>query len=212
MKILTALLSGMALLFSAAAHSEEIPYEEGTHYVALPVPIKTRSPETIEVAEYFSYGCPHCFQFDPLISAWQEKLPTDVEFTRTPAVWGGDYEIYAQTYYTAQALDVLEKVHVPIFEAIHLQHRRLNDPKLMAEFFGELGVDPVDFAKTYTSFGVRAGTQQAVAKGRAYRASGVPAMIVAGKYRVEGGMAGSSANMLKVVDFLIEKERNQLKK
>ncbi|MCB1645145.1 MAG: thiol:disulfide interchange protein DsbA/DsbL [Pseudomonadales bacterium] len=210
MKRLTLILAGVLMTLTAAVSAQDVPYEEGTHYVALEVPIKTRNEGRIEVAEYFSYGCPHCFSFDPLIGAWKEKLADDVEFIRTPAVWNKDYEVYAQTYYAAQALDVLDTIHTPLFEAIHLKQERLNDPRAMARFFGEHGVDPADFAKAYSSFGVRAGTQQAVARGRAYRSGGVPAIIVNGKYRVEGSMAGSMANVLKVVDFLIEKERAAL--
>ncbi len=188
-------------------YAETVEYEEGTHYVALPIPLKTADPDKIEVAEYFSYGCPHCFEFDPLITAWHERLPDDVDFRRTPAIWNKDYQVYAQAYYAAQALGVLEKIHTPFFQAIHLQRKRLNDPKQIALYFSEFGVDPVAFAKVYNSFGVRASVQQAEARGRAYRSTGVPAIVVNGKYRIEGKMAGSNANMLRVADFLIEKER-----
>jgi thiol:disulfide interchange protein DsbA len=193
------------------ALAEDARYIAGTHYVELPVPIKTRAADKVEVAEYFSYGCPHCYQFEPMISSWKQQLGNDVEFSRTPAVWNKDYEVYAQAYYTAQALNVLEQVHVPLFDAIHNKQRRLNDPEKMAGFFAELGLDPMAFARTYSSFGVRASTQQAEAKGRAYRSGGVPALIVNGKYRVEGAMAGGNAEMLQVVDFLIEKERLSMK-
>ena len=80
----------------------------------------------------------------------------------------------------------------------------------MAMFFAEYGVDPVDFAKVYGSFGVRASVQQAEAKGRAYRSSGVPAIIINGKYRIEGKMAGSNSNMLRIASYLIQKERNSM--
>lgn len=207
-------LCTLALLaISFAGHTSAAPYEyeAGTHYAELQVPINTRAPANkIQVTEYFSYGCPHCYQFEPQINAWKSSLGNDVQFTRTPAVWNRDYQVYAQTYYTAEALEVLEKVHAPLFQAIHGERRRLNDPQLMARFFGEYGVDPVDFAKTYASFGVRASLQQAEARGRAYRSHGVPAIIVNGKYRIEGEMAGSNANMLRIADFLIEKERAAL--
>ena len=188
--------------------AESFEYEEGTHYVELQIPIKTKDSSKIEVTEYFSYGCPHCYQFDPMISAWHEALPSDVVFNRTPAIWNKDYQVYAQTYYTAEALDVTEKLHTPLFQAIHGQRQRLNDPKLIAMFFSEFGVDPVDFAKVYSSFGVRASVQQAEARGRAYRSTGVPAIIVNGKYRIEGKLAGSNSNMLRIADFLIQKERD----
>ena len=132
-------------------------------------------------------------------------------FSRTPAIWNKDYQVYAQTYYVAAALDIAEKLHTPLFQAIHAQRKRLNDPKLMAKFFSDFGIDPVDFAKVYNSFGVRASVQQAEARGRAYRATGVPAIIVNGKYRIEGQMAGSNSNMLRIADYLIQKERETMK-
>ena len=203
----TLVLTASLALFVQAETSGTILYEEGTHYVELPVPIKTKNPGKVEGMEYFSYGCNHCYAFDPLLSAWESELPDDVVFARTPAIWNKGYQLLAQTYYTAQALKVSDKIHAPLFDAIHRERRNLNDPKLIAEFFGEYGVDPEDFARTFSSFGVRASTQQAEARGRAYRSSGVPALIVNGKYRIEGGMAGGNTEMIRVANFLIEKER-----
>lgn len=200
----------LALTMSPVVIAETIEYEEGTHYVELQVPLKTSNENKIEVSEYFSYGCPHCYQFDAAITAWHQSLPADVEFKRTPAIWNKDYQVYAQTYYAAEALKVIEKLHTPLFQAIHEQRKRLNDPKLMAMFFAEYGVDPVDFAKVYNSFGVRASVQQAEAKGRAYRSGGVPAIIINGKYRIESKMAGSNSNMLRIASYLIAKERDSM--
>lgn len=200
----------MVTLVSAGAQAATFEYEEGTHFEALQTPVNTREPDKVVVTEYFSYGCPHCYQFEPMIARWKKQLPNDVVFRRTPAVWNQDYQVYAQTYYTAEALDVLGEVHTPLFQAIHAERMRLNDPKRMASFFSEFGVDPVDFAKVYSSFGVRASVQQAEARGRAYRVSGVPAIIVNGKYRIEGSMAGSNQAMLEVADFLIDRERKHL--
>lgn len=204
-------LLGMAVLLLcpllAVPVSAQVSYQEGVHYVELPVPVRRSDPEKIEVTEYFSYGCPHCYRLEPHIVAWKEKLGSDVVFNRTPAIWNQPYQIYAQIYYTVLAMHRLERVHSHIFDAIHRRQIRLNDPKQAARFLAEYGVDPVDFAKTYESFGVRAAMRQAEARGRAYKSRGVPAMIVNGKYRVEGGMAGSNRAILDVVDFLVEKER-----
>ena len=210
MNFLAILMAISWLAASGSAQAEDFAFEEGTHYAALQIPIKTRNPKKVEVAEYFSYGCPHCYDFEPLIGAWHAQLSEDVIFSRTPAVWNRDYQVYAQTYVTLEALGTLEKVHVPIFNAIHNERRRLNSPQLMAEFLVGYGIDPEDFAKTYNSFGTRASLQQADSKGRAYRSTGVPAIIVNGKYRIEGSMAGTNANMLRIADFLIEKERQLL--
>lgn len=207
MKLFHKLLVPLLLLplFSAVQAAE---FELGVHYAELTVPIRVADVEKIEVTEYFSYGCPHCYQFEPLISAWKTGLEADIAFNRTPAIWNRDYQIYAQTYYTIEALGVTENVHGALFDAIQRQQKRLNDPKDMALYLADYDVDPIEFARIYKSFGVRASLQQAEARGRAYRAGGVPTIIVNGKYRVEGSMAGGSAEMLEVVDYLIEKERS----
>jgi thiol:disulfide interchange protein DsbA len=210
MKFLAIVFAFAAMSLSPAVLAEGYAFEEGTHYVELEIPIKLRNPGKIEVAEYFSYGCPHCYQFEPLIGPWHDALPGDVEFSRTPAVWNRDYQVYAQSYLTLDSLGVLEQVHVPIFNAIHNDRQRLNTPASMAEFLTGYGVDPEDFAKTYNSFGIRAAVQQADSKGRAYRSTGVPALVINGRYRIEGSMAGSNANMLRVADYLIQKERKRL--
>ena len=206
--ITIALLLSTTALFAIFAKAS--PYEEGTHYVLLEVPIQTRKSSVVEVTEYFSYGCPHCYQFEPLVSRWKQSLSEDVVFNRSPAVWSvTGYELYARTYYTAKALGVLEKVHLPLFSAIHRERRRLLDLQSMTEFMAQNGVDPEKFAKTFNdSFGVKAMYQQAIARQQLYRSSGVPALIINGKYRIEAAMVdNSNANMLKVADFLIERER-----
>ncbi|MEK9892647.1 MAG: thiol:disulfide interchange protein DsbA/DsbL, partial [Pseudomonadales bacterium] len=147
------------------------------------------------------------FQFDPVLNAWLDKQPEDVNFDRTPAVWNDYYGNLAQTYYTLKAMDLLESLHVAVFEAIHIQRKNLSKPGVMADFLEEAGVDPEAFAKVFNSFGVRMSLQQADARGRAYRASGVPTLIVNGKYRIETRGAGSVQEMLKVAEFLIQLER-----
>jgi len=203
--ILVAVTSAFALISSTLLGAQ---YEEGVHYQVLDpqAPLST-SGEGIEVSEYFSYGCGHCFQFDPVLNAWLDKQPEDVNFDRTPAVWNDYYGNLAQTYYTLKSMDLLESLHVAVFEAIHIQRKNLSKPGVMADFLEEAGVDPEAFAKVFNSFGVRMSLQQADARGRAYRASGVPTLIVNGKYRIETRGAGSVQEMLKVAEFLIQLER-----
>lgn len=205
-------LAGVLFLciVSGMAFAEGFQYEEGTHYVALEVPVQTRDADVIEVTEYFSYGCPHCYRFEPLVSRWKANLPEDVEFNRSPAIWRvTGYELFARTYYTAKALGVLEEIHPPLFNAIHGERRRLLDLQSMTAFMAEHGVDREKFARTFNdSFGVKAMYQQAIARQQLYRSGGVPALIVNGKYRIEASMVdNSNANMLEVADFLVDRER-----
>jgi len=208
------MIAFLCLVMAAAASAAEgFQYEEGTHFVKLEVPVKTRDPAVVEVTEYFSYGCPHCYRLEPLISQWKDGLPADVEFNRTPAIWKvTGYELYARTYYTAQALGVLEQVHGPLFNAIHGERRRILDLEAMTAFLAQHDVDAEKFVKTFSdSFGVKAMYQQAIARQRVYRSGGVPAIIVNGKYRIEASMVdNSNANMLKVAAFLVDRERRLL--
>ena len=183
-------------------------YIEGTHYALLPVPVDPIGDEHIEVVEVFSYACIHCFNFDPFVEAWKEAQVEDVAFLRLPAIFSGDWELLAQAFYTAQTLGVLDDVHTGLFEGLHVRQEDLRRPELLAKLFAEQAeVSEEDFYTAHNSFSVRSRVQQAKAKGRAYQVSGVPAMIVNGKYRVDGRMAGGNAAMLEVVDFLVEKER-----
>ena len=181
-------------------------YESGVHYIELPTPLSVSS-DGVEITEYFSYACNHCYQFEPSLAAWVAKLPEDVTFTRTPAMWNDTYRFFAQTYYTLRAMDVLDKMHLQVFNAVHLERRNIMNPKAMAEFLAELGVDAITFGKVFTSFGVQASLQQTEARGLAYRATGVPTLIVNGKYRVESRGAGGTSGMLKVAEYLINLEK-----
>ena len=184
-------------------------FEVGVNYDLLPIPVETADPNKIEVVEIFSYGCPHCFDFDPSIEAWKGKQPSDVQFRRIPAVFREDWKILAQAYYAAEALGVVDKVNRPIFEAIHLKGLNPKDPNVLAAVFKEsAGVDGEEFNKVMNSFGVRSKVLQADALGRMYRLQGVPTLIVDGKYTVYGqNFVGGNVDRLTVVDFLVAKER-----
>lgn len=184
-------------------------FEAGEHYEVLPIPVKPVVEGKVEVVEVFSYGCIHCFSFDPLIEGWLGAIPDDVRFERLPAIFSQDWALLAQLYYTAEVLDVLGKVHTPIFNGIHVDRLDLRDPNVAAELFErEAGISKDQFLEVSNSFSVRSRSQQAMGRTRAYRITGVPTMVVAGKYRVDGRMAGSNGKMLEIVDFLVEKERN----
>ena len=200
-------LAFLCLILGSAAHAQE--FQSGVHYTELPIPVETSAPEgAVEVVEVFSYACIHCYNFEPLVRAWEARQPEDVAFRRVPAVFNPVWELLGQAYYTARALDVLEAVHMPIFEAIHVHRMDIRDTELLGRIFGRYADTPEDeFSRVFGSFGVVSSTRQARAQGQAYRISGVPTLVVAGKYRIEVDKAGSLERMLEVVDFLVEQER-----
>lgn len=182
-------------------------FKAGVHYEVLPQVIRTANPDKIEVNEIFSYSCGHCYDFEAVLHPWQESQADDVDVQRTPAVWRPAMEVYARAYFSALTLDVLDKVHMPIFEAIHLRKEAIRSEKDVAKFFVAAGVDGDKFSKVFNSFGMNSMVNQAKARMRGYRTQGTPEMIVNGKYRVSTRMAGGFEGMLHVAEFLIEKER-----
>jgi protein dithiol oxidoreductase (disulfide-forming) len=207
MKVIVAALAAMLALSGMPLYAQD--FEVGVHYELLPIPVATVDPSKIEVVEVFSYGCPHCFDFDSTIESWRAKQPADVAFRRVPAMFRAEWEILAQAFYAAEVLGVTDKVHKPIFEAIHLQGLNPGDPAVLAKVFEDsAGVNGEQFLKVLNSFGVRSKVQQADAQGRMYRLPGVPTLIVNGKYQVNGSrLTGTNIDLLEVVDYLVAKER-----
>jgi thiol:disulfide interchange protein DsbA len=186
-----------------------LQFKEGVNYERLPVVVEPRDPSKIEVVEVFSYACIHCKTFEPAVEAWAVESPEDIDFYRMPATFNQTWTVLAQGYYTAEALGVLDQVHAAMFRAIHDRGVNVADPELMAQLFeAAAGITPAQFNQVFNSFSVRSRVQQADARGRVYRITGTPSMIVDGTYRVDARMAGSHGNMLEVVDFLIEQQRS----
>lgn len=196
-----------AVAFAAPVSAET--WVEGTHYQKLDTPVQTDSDGKIEVAEVFWYGCPHCYRFKPLVEAWEKTLADDVKFVMLPAALGRSWEPHARAFYALESMGDLSKVHDALFEALAGEHRSLNTPEALADFVAGYGVDADEFIKNYNSFGVNARMQQAQSKIRGARITGVPAMLVNGKYKVSASMAGSHEAVLKVVDYLVNEERSK---
>ena len=201
--ILSAVLAGASLF--GVAQAENI--EAGKQYVELSSAVPVSKPGKIEVVELFWYGCPHCYHFEPTINPWIAKLPDDVNFVRVPAMFGGVWDLHGQMFITLQTMGVEAKVHAAVFEAIQKGGKKLASPDEMAEFLATQGVDKDAFLKTYNSFGVKGQVANAKRLGMAYQISGVPAMVVNGKYRFDIGSSGGPEQTLDVADQLIAKER-----
>jgi thiol:disulfide interchange protein DsbA len=202
----------LTLLFSAsgawaAQAAGSADFTEGIEYRAIVPPQPTDTGNKIQVVELFWYGCPHCYHFEPELDAWLKRKPDNVVFERMPAIFlNPRWELDARAYYTAEALGVLGKIHEALFDAIHKEHRKLGTEDALMAFFAEHGVNPEDFRRTFHSFYVDTKVRQAKLMTERYGVDGVPTMVVDGKYRTEAGLAGSEANTLRVVDFLIAKE------
>ena len=202
-RILMIMLLALAPL---AVQAQEV-YEAGKDYDIINPAIRPSDMSKIETAEFFWYGCGHCYTFEPMLAQWKKTLADDVSFRGVPAMWGGAMELHAKAFYAARALDVAEKMDQAMFQALNVDRKPLRSDKEIAQLFVANGVAEEDFYKAYNSFGVSSQVRQANSIARAAKISGTPALMVSGKYMISPRKAGSTANMLKIADYLIEKER-----
>jgi protein dithiol oxidoreductase (disulfide-forming) len=211
--LMRALVATLALLsFACSAQDAGSQYQEGKHFKAVAKVAKPADPKRITVEEFFWYGCQHCFHFEPDISAWVKKKPADVDFLRMPASLGRPEGIaHQKAYYTAEALGVTEKIHKPLFDAIHEQRQPLMTQDALARFFNsQVGVLPDVFNSTFTGFAVDSRVRRADALAKDYLIFSVPTVVVGGKYQVTAAMAGGTfADMTKVMDYLVQKVRKE---
>lgn len=170
-------------------------------------PVPVAEPGKIEVIEFFWYGCPHCYAFEPKINPWIDKLPADVNFRRVPAAFGGPWSAHAQLFITLDLMDVEKKVHSAVFDAIQNKGLKLLNITDAADFVATQGVDKDKFSAMYKSFAVTGMLEKDKALAEAYGIQGVPTLIVNGKYKFDIGSAGGEEQALELADKLIAKER-----
>lgn len=192
-------------VFSALVVAEE-RWVEGQHYQTLTPPVAVGRGSDVVVTEFFWYGCGHCYTFEPMLTAWGKQLPEEVVVQPSPAVWNDPMRMHAKAYYIAEVLGVKETLHPVIFDAMHVQRKRLVSRLELRDLFEDNGVDPAQFDKAFDSFGVDSQVRQADARARSAKISGTPSLMVAGKYLIETRAAGSQTNMLEIARYLIDKE------
>lgn len=167
----------------------------------------TEDAGKIEVLEFFSYGCPHCADFNPLLTTWVAKLPADVVVKKVPVTFGrAAWANIAKLYYTLEITGDLHRLEADVFKAIHAERQNLFEEKALTEWVVKKGVDPKKFAETFSSFGVMSKVKRGDQMAQAYRITGVPALAVDGKYLI-GDMGFNEK--LAVADKLIAKARSE---
>jgi len=203
-----ALATGLTLgITSFGARAQAGPVE-GQQYVRLARPQPVLTPGKIEVIEFFWYGCPHCYEFEPMLEAWVKKLPPDVVLRRVPVAFRDEpFTAHQKIFYALEALGQVDAMQMKVFNAIHRDHNRMDKPAEIAAFMQKNGIDSAKFLDLYNSFGVQTKTRQARTLAEEYKIDGVPALGINGHYYTSGSLAGSLERSLAVADFLIQKSR-----
>ncbi|MCP5154769.1 MAG: thiol:disulfide interchange protein DsbA/DsbL [Ectothiorhodospiraceae bacterium] len=199
-----------ALALSAPATAQQSGDSlDGRYQVVQPPQPTEVDAGKVEVVDVFWYGCPHCFRFLPEMERYEASKPDYVVLRRMPAVFRDSWRAHARAYYTAELLGVVAKIHRPLFEAIHEKRQALDTRESLMEFFAGHGVSKEDFAKTFDSFAVESLVRKSEVMQARYGVQGTPSVIVNGKYRVVGNLAGSYENMARITAALAEREHQQ---
>ena len=204
------LLAAMMLLASTSLMADPMA---GVEYNTTAQNIPTENAKKVEVIELFWYGCGHCYQLEPQLHTWANKLPEDVVFKRVPGLPRPDWAPMAKAYYAMEALGVLDRLHNKLFDAIHKQ-KTLNPTDETAAInwvSKEAGLDKKKVQEAFNSFSNNSKLNRAAQIFRASGATGVPSLIIDGKYVTSSSMAGGNVQVLKAADYLIAKARAEKK-
>lgn len=206
-KQITLKLGALAIGIGLSLFAYADVFNEGVDYKVLPNPENIAS-DVIVVREFFWYGCPHCYNLEPHMQKWAKTRAKDVAFFQTPAAMNPVWEANARGYYSVQAMGQLAQTHEILFDTIHKDGKRLFDQSSLADWYATQGVDKAKFNSLYNSFAVTAKVERAKQGAIRYQLTGVPAVVVHGKYVV----SGEDAKVPQVVDFLVNKVREETKK
>ncbi|SPR96048.1 thiol:disulfide interchange protein DsbA/DsbL [Cupriavidus taiwanensis] len=176
---------------------------EGKEYQVLKTPQPVAAGK-IEVTEFFWYGCPHCYEFEPDLEAWVKKQGGNVVFKRVPVAFRDDLLPHTKIFYALEAIGKLDAMHNKVFSAIHVDRKRLTDTNEIADFMAKNGVDRKVFLDAYNSFTVTTNSQRANKIADAYKIDGVPTVVVQGKYVTSPSIAGNKQGAVQAMDYLVE--------
>jgi thiol:disulfide interchange protein DsbA len=197
-------VAAVSTLWAPIAQADVSKPEAGSDYLPLDPRAPVEAPAgKIEVVEFFWYSCPHCNAFEPQLAGWIKTLPKDVAFRRVPVAFRDDFVPQQRLYFALDAMGLVDKLHAKVFAAIHVEKLDLSKAAAILDWVAKQGVDIAKFTEQYNSFSVATKATKAAQLQNAYKVEGVPAMGVGGRFYVDGTLAKSMANALKVVEYLV---------
>lgn len=169
-------------------------------------PSQPTSTRKIEVLEFFFYGCSHCFNLHPEMSAWEKSMPKDVELTYVPTIFRDTWEPMARTFYALESLGQQHQLHDPLYQAWNVDKLDLSDEAKILDFVAARGVDRAKFSSAYNSFSMQSKVTRAKQMIRSYGITGTPALVVDGKYLISGLQQADTIRVLNEVIAMARKD------
>ncbi|MDH5553266.1 MAG: thiol:disulfide interchange protein DsbA/DsbL [Nitrosomonas sp.] len=199
----------LSLLIWIGCSSVQADIIEGKDYTVLSDPQPTNSSNKIEVINFFWYGCQYCAQLRPQIKTWLENKPDDIEFQEIPAIIHVSWIPAAKLFLTVQQLNAMDTLHNQAFSAIHQDNMNLHEEPSLFHWIETQGKNRDEFINTYQSIDVQKNIARSTYMTRQYQITGVPAIVVNGKYMTNTRMGGTAENTMTIVDQLIKKTRQE---
>ncbi|MBK6636681.1 MAG: thiol:disulfide interchange protein DsbA/DsbL [Rhodocyclaceae bacterium] len=183
--------------------------ELGKHYTLVEPPLASSAPAgKIEVVEFFSYGCPHCADFHPIVNIWANKLPKDVSLRKVPVSFNRPaWARLAAMYYSMESSGDLAKLESALFKALHQERATFSDDQAFVTWAGGKGGDTKKISEALAGFGMQSRIRRGDQEATAARIGGVPAIVVGGRYLVNNSGANGYEDLLRITDALIAKAR-----
>jgi protein dithiol oxidoreductase (disulfide-forming) len=204
----SALVTAAAWLSTSAAWAQAALFKLGKDFLTLDRPVATEAGAgKVEVIEFFWYSCSHCNAFEPTFAQWVKNAPKDVVVRRIPVSFREDFAPQQRLFFTIEAMNLLDTLHPKVFAAIHVGKLTLNTDASVLAWAEQQGVDKVKFNEIYKSFGVASKLKRAVQLQNDFKVEGVPSLGVAGRYYIDGSLAGGMDRALKITESLIAQSR-----
>jgi len=200
------LLLSFSLISLPSARADIV---EGKDYTVLAIPQPTQDGNTIEVLEFFWYGCPHCDSLHPHLKTWLMNIPKDVSFRYVPATLRTNWVAAAKIFYTIEAIGKTDVLHDKVYDAVHRDKIDINNESVLFDWVEKQGIDRKKFEDTYRSFSVQNQVARSTQLSRQYQLTGVPALVINGKYITSGKMGGTPQDTIRTLEALIEKIRKE---
>jgi thiol:disulfide interchange protein DsbA len=195
----------LAVLVGGASAQAQL----GRDFIRLDPPRPAAAGSRIEVIEFFYYGCPVCYETQPILTQWLVSAPEYVALRRVPALASATWEPFAKLFYTLETLDQVGRLHWPVYDNFHFDDVKLNEENTMADWVARNGIDRQKFLDTYGSAEVATKVAQARELLNAYDVRGVPAFVVDGKFLTSARLAGGTKPMMQVLDHLVKLAREE---
>jgi thiol:disulfide interchange protein DsbA len=211
MKVLLGIILAAACAVAQAQPASSTP-TSGREYQELSPPRPTSTPDQVEVIEFFYYGCPVCYEAQPHIARWASRMGPGIALIRVPAPFSESAESFARTFYTLGAMNQIARLHWPIYDNHHFDGKQLHEEKNITEWVSGNGVDRARFTELRSSEEVTQRVEAAKKALDTYEVKGVPTFVIDGRYVTSARMAGGTREMMRVVEFLVERAAGERKK